>query len=353
MTHQYRMVQWNRHKRIYDALALVCIVLFIGAFIIGGKLAYSGASALSDEVLLLRALGVCAFLMLHIVLCIGPLARFSDRFAPLLYNRRHLGVLTFVVGLGHAALTVLYYGGFGDKNPVAALLAHEGATATISGFPFEWLGFAALLILFVMAATSHDFWLASLSPRVWKRLHMLVYGAYASLVLHVLLGVLQSEPSPVYPALLASGVATVAGLHIAAGLKEARRNRAAPSGADGWIDAGLAADLPEKRGRIICLSGGERVALFRHDGKISATSNVCAHQGGPLGEGEIIDGCLTCPWHGYQYLPESGTSPPPYSEKIATYEVRIEGGRVLINPAACAPGAPVEPTRFEGAPTDE
>jgi len=40
------------------------------------------------------------------------------------------------------------------------------------------LGIAALLVLFVMAATSHDFWLSFLTPPVWKALHMSLYAAY-------------------------------------------------------------------------------------------------------------------------------------------------------------------------------
>lgn len=39
-----------------------------------------------------------------------------------------------------------------------------------------------------MAATSHDFWLKNLTAPVWKRLHMLVYAAYALLLAHLLLG---------------------------------------------------------------------------------------------------------------------------------------------------------------------
>mgnify|MGYP003753304843 CR=1 FL=1 len=46
--------------------------------------------------------------------------------------------------------------------------------------------------------------------------------------------------------------------------------------------------------------------------------NVCKHQMGPLGEGKIIDGCITCPWHGYQYLPANGQSPPPFTEMVKT-----------------------------------
>ena len=40
-------------------------------------------------------------------------------------------------------------------------------------------------------------------------------------------------------------------------------------------------DLRDDRGRTVCLSG-ERVALFKYDGKISAMSNACKHQNGPF-----------------------------------------------------------------------
>jgi sulfoxide reductase heme-binding subunit YedZ len=95
--------------------------------------------------------------------------------------------------------------------------------------------------------------------------------------------------------------------------------------------------------------GTERVAVVRHTGGISCVSNVCRHQGGPLGEGRIVDGCLTCPWHGYQYLPESGSSPPPFTEKIPTYRVRVVGGRVQVHRTANAPGIHVPAAPVSGA----
>jgi nitrite reductase/ring-hydroxylating ferredoxin subunit len=244
-------------------------------------------------------------------------------------------------------LATLYYGAFGDKNPALALLGRRGGFASISGFPFEWLGAIALAILFLMAATSHDFWLKNLTPRVWKSLHMLVYAAFALLVLHVVLGELQAERSPVYPILLGAGVAIVGGLHVAAGLRELRRGDACRVSGAEWIDVGAVDDIPPDRARRVCLPSGDRVAVFRHAGGVSAISDVCAHQGGPLSEGKVVDGCVTCPWHGYQYLPESGTSPPPFTEKLATYEVRAEGRRILLNPAALEPGTPTAPARLE------
>jgi nitrite reductase/ring-hydroxylating ferredoxin subunit len=93
---------------------------------------------------------------------------------------------------------------------------------------------------------------------------------------------------------------------------------------------------------------GERVAVFRYDGRVAALSSVCQHQNGPLGEGRVIDGCVTCPWHGYQYRPEDGGSPPPFTEKIHTYRARVSAGRVQVNPAPLPAGTRVPPER-EGA----
>jgi methionine sulfoxide reductase heme-binding subunit len=82
--------------------------------------------------------------------------------------------------------------------------------------------------------------------------------------------------------------------------------------------------------------------------KLFAVHNVCKHQGGPLGEGKILDGCITCPWHGYQYLPQNGQSPPPFKEKVNTYDVKIIDNKVWLNPTPFAdgterPGAEINP----------
>jgi methionine sulfoxide reductase heme-binding subunit len=216
----------------------------------------------------------------------------------------------------------------------------------------------ALLTLFFMAATSHDFWLKNLSPSVWKALHMLVYPAYGLLVLHVTLGALHSEESSIYVVFVGVGLMTVVGLHLGAGWWERLRDgqeAAAPeetSGGERWIDVGLVDEIPESRAKVICLDGCERVAVFRYAGRVSAVTNVCAHQRGPLGEGKVIDGCVTCPWHGWQYLPENGQSPPPFQERIATYRVRVKNRRVFLDIRPLPPGTPVEPAVIE-APTHE
>src|SRR5262249_10284759 len=160
-------------------------------------------------------------------------------------------------------------------------------------FPFQALGFVALLILFLMAATSHDFWLRNLSAPIWKKLHMLVYLAYGLLVAHITLGALQSETRALLMGVLIPSVLTVTSLHLSAALRERSIDRASrQSQPDGYIAICRFDEIPEKCAKVVSLSG-ERVAIFRYDGKVSAISNVCRHQNGPLGEGRIIDVCVT------------------------------------------------------------
>jgi len=346
MSAGYQAVSWNRQKRIYDATLLGSIVLYLGLFIGLGAVVHPNATA---ETLLIRGFGTLALLLLHIVLAIGPLCRLDHRFLPLLYNRRHLGVATFLCGLVHGGFAIIQFHSGGDRNPFVSLFVSNTRFTSLADFPFQALGFFALVILFLMAATSHDFWLHNLSAPVWKRIHMAVYVAYALLVAHVTLGALQSESSPALAAVLGVGMVTIFGLHIVAGIRERSTDRGRQElTRDGFVDICDAARIPENRACVVSVSG-ERVAIFSYDGKISAVSNACQHQNGPLGEGKILDGCITCPWHGYQYKPETGASPPPFTEAVPTFRTRIVDGRVWLDPTPQKPGTFVEPAHIAKA----
>ncbi len=346
MSHGYKAVQWTPFKKIFDIWLLIGVAAFLVTFVTVTFLTTPEGESWSEIQVLMRAFGVTAFALLTFVLAIGPLARLSPRFKPILYNRRHLGVTTFLLGLIHAALVFLWYYGFSELNVFVALFASNPNYGNIAGFPFESLGFIALVILFLMAATSHDFWNANLGPSLWKALHMGVYVAYALLVAHVMLGVVQYERSLLYPAFVGGSAAVLVLLHLLTGFREAGRDRSAAldGDAEGWVRVGAAADIPDMRAVIVSLKAGDRVAVFRYGDKISAVANACRHQNGPLGEGRIIDGCITCPWHGFQYRPEDGRSPPPFTEKIATYRTKIEDGVVYFHRDALEPGTPIPPS---------
>ena len=358
---EYRAVQWNRQKKLYDAVLIGSVAAFLVIFGILTRLLFP---QVTDEILLIRAFGAAAFLLLHVILCIGPLCRLNSKFLPLLYNRRHAGVTCFILGLTHASLVIITYHAGSDTNPILSIFVSSPVTKSIFSVPFQPFGFFALIILFLMAATSHDFWLANLTAPVWKTLHMLVYMGYALLVLHVTFGVLQGEGSPIYVGAMLIGLMTVVGLHLVSGLREKKvdagmgKTRASKDATpesqqsksplnDGYLDACAVTEIPENRARIVCISG-ERVAVFKYEGKISAVSSVCQHQNGPLGEGKIVFGCITCPWHGYQYRPDTGASPPPFVEKVPTFKVRVMNGRVFVHPRPNPTGTRAEPALIVG-----
>ncbi len=165
MSLSYEAVQWNRQKKIYDRLLLAGVAVYLGLFVGAGFAINPDATA---EALLIRGFGTAALLLLHVILSIGPLCRLDPRFLPLLYNRRHLGVTMFVLALAHGAFSIVQFHALGNLNPLVSMLASNSRLDSLSQFPFQPLGAAALAILFLMAATSHDFWLANLSPPAWN-----------------------------------------------------------------------------------------------------------------------------------------------------------------------------------------
>lgn len=348
MSHTYQAVGWNRQKRVYDFTLLGIVLLAASAFGVVTALRHPGTTA---ETFVIRFTSVTAFLLLNATLAIGPLARLSPRFLPLLYNRRHLGVTVAMLALVHGVFAIIQYHALGDTNPLVSVFTAYGndyQTAlgdfrSISRFPFEILGFIGLVILTLMAATSHDFWLHNLGPRTWKRLHQLVYLAYGLLVAHVLLGIVQSERSLFFPILLGAGFITLMTLHLLAAAKERRIDRLRSElTADGFEKVAGTGDFTEGVGKVV-VAGGKRFSLFVQNGRLFGLSNVCRHQGGPIGEGRIVNGCITCPWHGFQYKAEDGCSPPPFNEVLETYPLKIIGDSVFLSPNPLPLG-----TRSEG-----
>ena len=340
MSVSYQAVGWNAFKKRYDLWLLVGVVVFLGAFI-GVSLGVNPEATL--EIMLIRATATAAVVLLHVILMSGPLARLDRRWLPVVYNRRHLGVTFFILALVHAVLVLVTYHVGSDINPVLSVFVSDSGPG-LGGFPFQAVGAVALVIFFLMAATSHDFWLANLTAPVWKTLHMLVYLAYALVVVHVVFGVLQAESSVMYGMLMLIGVVAVAGLHVMAGLTGRALDRELEG--EGFVEVCALDELePEvPRGAVV---GGERVAVLLWEGKVSAVSGVCQHQNGPLAEGKFVFGCLTCPWHGYQYKPDCGKSPEPFTEEIPTFDVRVEDGKVFVKSVPNAAGTYVEPVAVE------
>ncbi len=344
MSVKYIPVQWNPNKWKYNFVMLASVFAYLWIFIELTPDIMANEGRINAQVHNARAFGSCAFFMLTVILCIGPLARLDERFLPLLYNRRHFGVITAAVATTHAFYIINWYFAFSRTNKYEALLFANTSIGQLSGFPFEVFGIFSLICLLILAATSHDFWLKFLTPRIWKGIHYLVYAAYISVVAHVSLGILQDQQDNRFTiAFVISGL-IVAVLHVLAALKERKTGDVVTdANADKWVPVCNVSDMTDGYAKIAKLANGERVAVYLQEGKLSAISNACAHQNGPLGEGKVIDCLVTCPWHGFQYNVTDGRSPAPFTEMVPTYNLRLEGDAVLVDPEANPPGTFVEP----------
>jgi len=75
-----------------------------------------------------------------------------------------------------------------------------------------------------------------------------------------------------------------------------------------------------------------RVALFNLAGEIYAIEDVCTHDGGPLVEGTIVNGCeVVCPRHGARFDIRTGEALSfPAFEPTNTFDVQIKGNEVWL-----------------------
>lgn len=76
---------------------------------------------------------------------------------------------------------------------------------------------------------------------------------------------------------------------------------------------------------------GERVICIANvNGTVTAMDNVCLHRGGPLGQGVIDRGKLVCPWHGWEWDPQTGQAVHNPAAKLMVYSLKMENGDVMI-----------------------
>ena len=97
-----------------------------------------------------------------------------------------------------------------------------------------------------------------------------------------------------------------------------------------WFRVGDADML--KEGRITTVQAGHyAICLTRTKKGYGAISNRCAHQGGPLGDGFLQDGCVVCTWHGYEYDPHTGATPPDYDDPpVESFPVELRDDGLYV-----------------------
>ena len=101
--------------------------------------------------------------------------------------------------------------------------------------------------------------------------------------------------------------------------------------AHGWVEGPPADEVPPEsptRARM----GDHDVLLLRVEDRLFAYRNACPHQGMPLHDGEVRDGTLTCPWHGYCFEVDSGECRNAPQVQLEPYPLRVQDGRIWVRP---------------------
>ena len=96
------------------------------------------------------------------------------------------------------------------------------------------------------------------------------------------------------------------------------------------VKVGKVDEVPAGTGKVV-RAGNTELALFNVGGAFYALDNRCTHVGGPLGEGEVEDHQVTCPWHGSVFdITTGAVVRAPARRPVATFPVRVEGNDVLV-----------------------
>ena len=108
----------------------------------------------------------------------------------------------------------------------------------------------------------------------------------------------------------------------------------------------LVSELAEGRVSQRILATGEAICLVRHEGGISALSDICTHQHFSMSQGDLLhDGTLQCAWHGARYDCRTGeVKQVPATSPLPVYEVRLDGDRILVGPRRKREGDSYEPS---------
>jgi Fe-S cluster biogenesis protein NfuA/nitrite reductase/ring-hydroxylating ferredoxin subunit len=96
-----------------------------------------------------------------------------------------------------------------------------------------------------------------------------------------------------------------------------------------WVAAGLLSEIPEGSVRSAIIGGG-KVLLSRNGASVTCFQNACAHLGFPIHDGEIENGIITCPHHGFRYDLSSGECLTAPEVQLQSHAVRVIGPRVEV-----------------------
>ncbi len=89
-------------------------------------------------------------------------------------------------------------------------------------------------------------------------------------------------------------------------------------------------DVPEGHAKVVQANGHE-LALCNVGGEIYCIDDLCTHDNGPLGEGELVNGQIECPRHGARFDVKTGKALClPAVLPVSTYKVEVKGDDIYV-----------------------
>lgn len=102
-----------------------------------------------------------------------------------------------------------------------------------------------------------------------------------------------------------------------------------PGQAGEWVAVAAADDLPPGAA-VTAPAGNAEVAVFNVDGDLLAVEARCLHKGGPLADGLVSNGVVTCPLHWWRYELRTGERLGAPDLRLTCYPVRLTDGRIEV-----------------------
>ena len=362
-----------RKNRLDRLITGSLFIIFLASYLIFNNV--------EQKVLALRTASITAFLLLNLVLLIGPWTRFKPSLIKYYKDKRHLGVTVLLLALVHFSLVFRDYFNYSIYQEFQASFTFFGSTALfilillgITSWDYlqkhfnlrlwklihflsllSYLGMTYIFYTIYGSLTTFEiiiiilfilYWIIvapySLAKKIiheangWKQLHVLIYVAYAALILHIWNGPLKLQGLWLKILFILIISFTILSHLIGWIIKykeDAKiKKEMAKLGKDnhGFIPVEKVENFEENKGKRFIVNNNE-VAVFKYQSKFIAVSNVCRHQKGPIYQGKIMQGCIYCPWHNWSYSIKDGSASPPHKDRLPYYETKVVDNIVYVS----------------------
>jgi len=103
------------------------------------------------------------------------------------------------------------------------------------------------------------------------------------------------------------------------------------SPASQWVKAATRGDIGDRNRKVVKVDGRQIAVFLGDDGTVHACDNRCPHEGYPLSEGTLSDGCiLTCNWHNWKFDLSEGKTLVG-GDALRIYPARLDGDDIFLD----------------------